>query len=209
LFVKRIRFNEDGPVTIAGQHYGDPKMFKLIIPLALLAVPTFAAADGYEGSAKDGGYAARPAAIYAYQVRPSRLAVRCPAEILRRWPNIKDKECARISAVNDRRSGGARRIRYDRPERRVVEREVYTIRDADRRGICQGAVSATSEERGSQDRALKSLEAQWRTAVSDAFGFRYVGIGDARGYYPRCGIIRKNKLGWPIWVCRVSARPCR
>jgi hypothetical protein len=183
-------------------------MYKIIVPIILLASAP-ARADGYEGSAKDGGYAARPAAVYAYQVRPSRLSVRCPAEIVRRWPNIKDKECARINAVNDRRNGGVSRIHYARPERRIVEREVYIAPDAGRRGVCQEPISATSEERGTQDRALRSLEAQWRTAVSDAFGFRYVGIGDARGYNPRCGIIRKNKLGWPIWVCRVRARPCR
>ena len=86
-------------------------MFKLIFPLALLAAPALATADGYEASAKDTGY------VYSYSVKQSRGGWECPREFSR-------KECSKLRQVI-----ATRRAREDRPRKIVVERRAPVIRD--------------------------------------------------------------------------------
>lgn len=49
----------------------------------------------------------------------------------------------------------------------------------------------------------------WKRSVVNRWGARYSSVDKARGFDPDCNIIRTNRFGVKIWICSVSARPCR
>lgn len=163
-------------------------MFKLILPLALLAVPTFAAADGYEGSYKDGGYAARPSAYsYSYSIKQSRGGWECPREFARH-------ECRRLQAEVARR-----RAREDRPRKVVMERRVPVYRDSEPRPSraafggrrCAGFVKVDGPARWLSALATGAARKEWRRKVRTTYGERYVD----ESFSPNFSVSRPRIVG--------------
>jgi hypothetical protein len=173
-------------------------MFKLIVPLALLAAPTLATADGYEGSAKDTGY------VYSYSVKQSRGGWECPREFSR-------KECSKLRQVI-----ATRRAREDRPRRAVVERRAPVIRDTIIRPAraefggrrCIARVSVTGGQRPTEGLARGAAWKEWRAVVRAMAGGGEAYMDDryAVGERTRCHITGSSRF---LKRCEVSAVPCR
>lgn len=174
-------------------------MYRLIIPLALLTVPTIAAADGFEGSMKDG-----TAYSYSYSVKQARGSWTCPPEFSR-------KECSRI-----RQEVARRRAREDRPRKVIVERRIPVIRDTDsspRRAAfggkrCIGRVTVTGAQRPTEGLARGAAWKEWRSVVraSAGGGEAYMDDRYAVGERVRCHITGSGRF---LKRCQVSAVPCR
>lgn len=168
-------------------------MYRLIIAGALLAAPTLAAADGYEGSTKDTGY------VYSYSVKQSRGGWECPREFSR-------KECSKLRQVI-----ATRRAREDRPRKVVVERRVPVIRDTVSRAAfggkrCLARVEVAGVSRPTEGLARGNAWKRWRETVRAANGEQYMDNTYAIGERVRCHIASSG--GWTK-RCIVSAVPCR
>jgi hypothetical protein len=178
-------------------------MYKYILPLALLAAPTLAAADGYEGSAKDGGYA------YSYSVKQSRGGWECPPEFNRR-------ECSRIRQEVARRRAREERVRYAAPRRVIVERRDRDYRETIIRPAraefggkrCIGRISVTGGQRPTEGMARGAAWKEWRSVVRSMAGGGEAYMDDryAVGERVRCHITGSNRF---LKRCEVSAVPCR
>lgn len=173
-------------------------MYKLILPLALLAVPTIAAADGFEGSAKDTGYA------YSYSVKQQRGSWTCPPEFSR-------KECSRI-----RQEVARRQARESRPRKGIVERRIPVYRDTDSRPVraafggkrCIGRVTVTGAQRPTEGLARGAAWKEWRSVVRAMAGGgeSYMDDRYAMGERVRCHITGSSRF---LKRCEISAIPCR
>jgi len=167
-------------------------MYKYILPLALLATP--ALADGFEGSAKDGGYA------YSYSVKQSRGPWVCP-------PELNRKECSKI-----RQEVARRRALDDRPRKVVVERRIPVYRDVETRAQasrrCIGRVTVTGGQRPTEGLARGAAWKEWRSVVRAMAGGgeSYMDNRFATGERIRCHITGANGF---LKRCEVSAVPCR
>jgi hypothetical protein len=178
-----------------------------------------AKADGY-GPGQAGSY--KDEAEYSYSHRPQRV------NYGRRYvadcdPHLTKYECRRFREKMAERANGrtARKSRiverryerdYERPVRRKRYAETSYVRsDADYRGRreCKAPVMAEGDERGTRNRAEGSATNAWKRSVVNRWGVRYASLEKARGLDPDCNIIRTNRLGVKIWICSVSARPCR
>lgn len=165
-------------------------MYRYILPLALLAAPTIAAADGFEGSAKDTGYA------YSYTVKQNRWS--CPPEFNRR-------ECRRLQAEI-----AARRAR---PRKVIVERRIPVVRDTETRAAfagrrCIGRVTVTGGQRPTEGLARGAAWKEWRSVVRAMAGGGEAYMDDryAVGERVRCHITGSNRF---LKRCEISAVPCR
>jgi hypothetical protein len=148
-------------------HLTENPMYRLIIAGALLAAPTFAAADGYEGSMKDGASYA-----YSYSVKQQRGSWTCPAEFSRR-------ECSKI-----RQEVARRQARETRPRKVVVERRIPVYRDSYSSPVraafggkrCAGFFSIKGDARPVERFARGSALKEWRKLVrtSDRGGEAYI-----------------------------------
>jgi hypothetical protein len=173
-------------------------MYKILLPLALLAAPTLAAADGYEGSTKDSGYA------YSYSVKQQRGSWTCPPEFSR-------KECSRI-----RQEVARRRAREDRPRKVVVERRIPVYRDTGSQPVraqfggkrCIGRVTVTGAQRPTEGLARGAAWKEWRSVVRATAGGGEQFMDDryAVGERVRCHITGSGRF---LKRCEVSAVPCR
>ena len=184
-------------------------MYKLIIPLALLAVPTIAVADGCNPNMQNcGSYKDAPAAAYSYSysIKQSRGSWECPPE-LARW------ECRRIKTVVEKRRA---RDHRPRPAKRYVERRIPVIRDVDgssrpRRAQfggkrCLSRVEVAGVSRPTEGLARGNAWKRWRETVRSAYGEQYMDNTFAVGERMRCHIASSG--GWTK-RCTVSAVPCR
>lgn len=169
-------------------------MFKLILPLALLAAPTLAAADGFEGSMKDG-----TAYRYSYSVKQSRGSWACPPEFSR-------KECRKLRQVI-----AQRRAREDRPRKAIVERRIPVVRDTMVRARfggkrCLARVTVTGNQRPTEGLARGAAWKEWRSVVRAASGEAYMDDRYSVGERVRCHITGSGRF---LKRCEVSAVPCR
>ncbi len=167
-------------------------MHRILIAAALLAAPTIAAADGFEGSAKDGGYA------YSYSIKQSRGSWACPPEFNRR-------ECRRLQAEIAARRAGPRKV--------VAERRIPVVRDTATRAAfdgrrCIGRVSVTGGQRPTEGLARGAAWKEWRSVVRAMAGGGEAYMDDryAMGERVRCHITGSSRF---LKRCEISAIPCR
>lgn len=131
-------------------------------------------------------------------------------------PYLTASECRRIRAKIAER---AERRRYGdvRPVRRIYRDEEPRIRYAASRSSrydveesrgrsCKATIRVEGRERGTEARAQRSAENEWREAVKSRWGYDFLAI--PRNADMRCRVIRTNYLGVAIRTCTLSARPC-
>ena len=156
-------------------------MYKFLLPLALLAAPSIALADGYEGSAKDGGYA------YSYTVKQTRWA--CPREFSR-------KECQRIQGEIAKRRARVERLRGS------------AAPETDNSGNRIGRITVVGGQRPTEGLARGAAWKEWRSVVraTGGGGEAYMDDRFAIGERVTCHI---TGSGGFLKRCEVSAVPCR
>lgn len=198
---------------------------RIITSLALLAaISTPALSDGFPNGYKE------PASAHYYSGRPTSYRSESRQGI-RRWLDDRDMALAKCLKRNaERRQSGlsgrdcaaqnlgksyVKRISRDRsyaydprPTRYAASR--YPRYDADERRdnrACQNTMKVAGHERLGRDRAERSAENAWRTAVSAEHGYRYLNLETARGVSMSCSKIRGQTFA--VYVCTLAARPCR
>jgi hypothetical protein len=196
----------------------------LVIAALFIFGSTMAKADGYEGGGgyKDGGYAYSHTPKRARLDPPHRLRAYLSPEELRTLKRIKAKAEMRMAGYRTEKvsknyrkrnyeadayayASDRRRIRY--AESRYTRSDVEVVRGGDRE--CRAPIAIVGEERGWRGRALGNAKDLWRSNAIGRHGYAYGDIEAARNVIPNCKIIRTNKWGKDIWVCSLSARPCR
>lgn len=164
-----------------------------LIPIAaLLFIPSWARADGYES------YKDQPRATYsrAYTVQP--VSWRCPPEFSRR-------ECRRIRAEAELRR--ARRTRQVAVY--VTPRQLRNVDPGPERihgSRCIARVSVTGVSRPTEGLARGNAWKRWRETVRASAGEAFMDDKFAIKQDVRCHIASSG--GWTK-RCTVSAVPCR
>jgi hypothetical protein len=199
-----------------------PKILFLSVCAVLLGIglAKYAKADGYEPGQAGYSYKDGPTA-YSYSHRPysspkKRYVAKCDRHMsayeCRRFREVMAKR-ANARSQNMGKSHIKPNSRYasDGYSRRRYAETGYVRSDADYRGRreCKAPVMAEGDERGTRGRAEGSAVNAWKRSVVNRWGARYSSVDKARGFDPDCNIIRTNRFGVKIWLCSVSARPCR
>jgi hypothetical protein len=194
----------------------------------ILLAASLAKADGIE-SYKDEPtsyrYSNRPTAqrsrpsIHDYvTAEQKRILKRIHADASRRMAEGRPIRRSRIAEPSyDRKP---RRLAYAEPREpvRYAERRrgrhysdgepTSSLRRNDRE--CKPVIRVTGSERGLRWRAEENARKTWGRAAIDNWGYAYGSLDSAVGDNMSCTFIRTDPITRiPVYICRVSARPCR
>lgn len=181
----------------------------ILAAILFLIGVTSARADGCE-SVKDCDYAysAPRTSRRVSDDTPHRLRAYLSSQELRTLRSIK----ARAEARRMARSGPVIPPPYYRsrkpPRYAEARRSRYDSEPVSSRQ-CQPSISVEGEERGSESRARGNARDTWQRVAISKHGYRFGDFQSARGTSFSCTRLRSNKLGWPIYSCGLTARPCR